>query len=384
MIVGQQAILARLTALVDSGRVPHALLFCGPSGCGKLAVATWMAQYLVSRGADERGQRMAQLLQHPDLHFVFPVHKPDGQTSGPTSDQFVAPWRQLLSTTAYFDLATWGATLARGGKAAAKGADAPDSARATAKRLQIYTEESEAILHKLTLVSSQGGYKVMVIWLPELMNVACSNKILKILEEPPAQTVFILVTDQPEALLDTIVSRCQRIDFKALPDDVIAEALEHERGLSPDMARFVAHTAAGSYTRALQQITANNDEVEHFTMFVLLMRKACERNIRELRAWSEQLAGWNRDRQRDFLAYAQRLLRENFIYNFRRPELNFMRQDEAKFGQDFAPFIGEHNVIGIMEELAAAQRDIEQNTNARMVFFDLALKIIVLLLPDKR
>lgn len=361
-VIAQDAVRQRLNDMLEEGRVPHAMLFCGPEGCGKLAMAIEFAQRLVSQGADERGQRMAQALQHPDLHFVFPVYKPDGQSSNPTSDFFLSEWRELLATTHYFDLQTWTSSISR-----------------DAKRVQIYTEESESILHKLSLVSSQGGYKVMVVWLPELMHPSCSNKILKILEEPPQQTVFILVSNHPEQLLDTIVSRCQRLEFKALSEGEIAGALMDHRGLDEETARFVAHSAAGSLTRALLQLTANTDQTEFFMLFVLLMRKCYQRDIKEMRAWSEQVASWGRERQKAFLEYCQRLVRENFMYNFYKPELNFMTRDESDFSTKFARFINERNVMDIMDELTQAQRDIDQNVNSKMVFFDFALKMIVLL-----
>lgn len=395
MVIAQHRIRQQLEQQLAEGRVPHAQLFCGPEGCGKLAVAIEYAQRLLCHGADERGQRMAALLQHPDLHFVFPVYKPEGQSSAATSDQFLNEWRELLGRTHYFDLPAWMSTLenikarrdeardeARAKKAEAGGAEPADSKgkKKGPRKVQIYTEESDAILHKLSLVSSQGGYKVMIIWLPELMHPACSNKILKILEEPPQQTVFILVSNHAEQLLDTIVSRCQRIEFKALREEEIAEALVEQRGLDADTARFVSHAAAGSYTRALQQLSRNDDESEFFTMFVLLMRKCYQRDIKQMRDWSEHVAGWSRERQKTFLDYCQRLIRENFIYNFHKPELNFMTKDESDFSVNFARFVNERNVIGIMDELSMAQRDIEQNVNAKMVFFDFALKMIVLLI----
>lgn len=362
-MIGQEHIRQRLQQQISEGRVPHAQLFCGPEGCGKLAMAIDFAKRLLSHGADERGQRMAQMLQHPDLHFVFPVYKADGQSSNPTSDAYITEWRELVQRTPHFDLAMWMQNIGK-----------------DVKKVQIYTEESEVILRKLNLVSSQGGYKVMIIWLPELMHVNCSNKILKILEEPPQQTVFILVSNHPEQLLDTIVSRCQRMDFHPLKESEIATALQQDRGLGEEMARFIAHTAAGSYTRALQLISRNDDEADYFSMFVLLMRKCYMRDIMEMRQWSEQVAGWGRERQKAFLDYCQRLVRENFIYNFHNPDLNFMTRDESDFAVRFARFINERNVIPIMDELSQAQRDIEQNTNPRMVFFDFALKMIVLLI----
>ncbi|MCF0236485.1 MAG: DNA polymerase III subunit delta, partial [Bacteroidaceae bacterium] len=171
--------------------------------------------------------------------------------------------------------------------------------------------------------------------------------------------------------------RTQRIDLKALTDQEIAEALQQERGLSSNDAQRIAHAAAGSYTRALRQISVDHDERELLDLFILLMRKCYLRDIKEMKAWSELVASWGRERQKTFLIYAQRLVRENFVYNFRLPELNYMTEEESKFSTNFARFVNERNVIAISEELATAQRDIEQNVNPKMVFFDLALKMIV-------
>ena len=272
-------------------------------------------------------------------------------------------WREMLLETPYFDLAMWEERMGIANQ-----------------QPQIFADESEAILRKVSLVSAQGGYKIVIIWLPELMNEACANKMLKLLEEPPQQTLFLLCSNQPERIITTIRSRTQRIDVKVIPEADIATALERERGLSaPDAAR-IAHIAAGSYTRALRQISVSNEEREFLDMFILLMRKCYLRDIKEMHAWSEQLSSWGRERQKAFLEYAQRLVRENFVYNFRLPQLNYLTQEEEAFSTNFARFINERNVIGISEELALAQRDIMQNVNPRMVFFDFALKMIVLLI----
>ena len=284
--IAQDGIRQRLMQQLAAGRVPHALLFCGPEGCGKLAMAVEFAQALIEHGADERGRRMAEGLVHPDLHFVFPVFKPEGASSAPTSDMFLPQWRERLAEGCYFDLPTWTATLSK-----------------EAKKVQIYAEESGQILHKLNLTSSQGGYKVMVVWLPEMMHETCANKVLKILEEPPRETVFILVSNHPERLLDTIVSRCQRIDFKALTEAEIAAALTELRGLEAETARNIAHAAAGSLTRALQLISVSTEEAQFFSMFVLLMRKCYLRDIHEMSGWAEQFEAWGRERQKDYMEY---------------------------------------------------------------------------------
>lgn len=375
-VIAQRHIVSRLQKQWSEGRIPHALLLAGPEGCGKMPLALDYARLLLceqplkeeeqARPCEKcRGCAMSRTAAHPDLHFVFPVIRPKNASSASrvVCDLWLKEWREMLNDGVYFDLAAW-------------------EERMGIENQQpiIYSDESEEILRKVSLVSSQGGYKVVVIWLPELMHVSCSNKLLKLLEEPPAQTVFILCSNQPEKLLPTILSRTQRIDMKALPEEEIAAALRSERGLSETDAAHIAHLAAGSYTRALRQISVNNDEREFFDMFILLMRKCYLRDIKEMHAWSEHIATWGRERQKAFLDYAQRLVRENFVLNFGLPQLNFLSKDEAAFSVNFARFINERNVIGITEELALAQRDIEQNVNARMVFFDFSLKMIVLLI----
>ena len=228
---------------------------------------------------------------------------------------------------------------------------------------QIFADESDELVRKLALTPSQGGWRVVVVWLPELMNTACANKLLKLLEEPPTQTVFLLVSHRAEGILPTILSRTQRLAVRAIPEAEIAEHLQRERGISPQDAASVGH-----------------DEQEFLDLFMLLMRKCYLRDIKEMHAWSELVASWGRERQKAFLDYALRMVRENFIMNFHRPELNYMTCAEEEFSVRFSPFINERNVLGISDELALARRDIAQNVNAKMVFFDFALKMIVLLI----
>lgn len=372
-VIAQTAILQHLQRLKDAGRIPHALLFAGPEGSGALPIALQFAQTLLCEHPRREGEvehacgqcsgcAMARRWAHPDLHFVFPIIKPKNasSTSRTICELWISEWREQLSESLYFDLPMWERRMG-----------------IENQQPLIYADESEEVLRKLSLVSSQGGYKVVVVWLPELMHPTCANKMLKLLEEPPQQTIFLLVAQRPERLLSTIVSRTQRIEVKALPAADIADALQRERGLSPDDAHRIAHTAAGSYTKALQLLSVDHEDREFLDMFILLMRKCYLRDIKEMHAWSEHLAGWGRERQKSFLQYAQRLVRENFIYNFRLAELNYLTKEEAAFSTNFARFINERNVIAISDELATAQRDIEQNVNPKMVFFDFALKMIV-------
>ncbi len=370
-VIGQDKIKARLLEMRASGRVPHALLFAGPAGTGKLPMAVAFARSLMCETPHDDGTpcgqclgcRMAAELQHPDLHFSYPVIKRKGQSGEPTCAQYAQQWQQTLAKSTYLDPLDWLAAI-----------------KVENQQGIITAAEANEVVRVLSIKSLRGGYKVLVVWQADTMNSSAANKLLKILEEPPANTVFILVSSRPDALLSTILSRTQRIDFPPLPPEVLSEALVKNRGLSEEDAAVIAHTADGSYLGALSQLQADADAALFFDMFVLLMRLSYARRIKEMYQWADQVAGWGRERQKNFLLYCQRLLRENFIYNFQRPELNFLRREEADFAVRFARFINERNVIGIMDELSLCLRDISQNVNAKMVFTDFALKMIVLLI----
>lgn len=370
-VIGQTAVKQQLKQMLTEERMPHALLFAGPEGCGKLPMALALAQKLLCQHPTADNEPcttcqnclMAQKLAHPDLHFIFPTIKSKGQNSPSVSDQFLTEWRQQIADTPYFSRQTWLNRL-----------------KVEKQQSLINVADAANIISKLSSVSSQGGYRVVIIWLAEQMNLQCANKMLKILEEPPQKTVFILTSDHPERLLPTILSRTQRIDFSPLSTDELKEAVETYNGLEGRDALMVARAAAGSYINALEQVTMNAERAQFFDLFVLFMRLCYMRKIKDLFEWSQQLSMWGREKQKAFLEYAQRLIRENFIYNFHNPELNYMNAKESEFAVNFARFINERNVIGITEEIENAQRDIEQNVNANMVFFDFSLKMIVLLI----
>lgn len=368
-VIAQDAIKRQLQRQLAEGRVPHAMLFAGAPGAGKLPMALAMASALLCpnlQGGEPCGTcnacRMTASLAHPDLHFVFPIVS-KGSADSAVSDLYIREWRQALKDNPYLDMADW---------LAAMGADN--------KQARIYAAESTQILRKLSIMSGQGGYKVMIVWRPELMDVKAANSLLKILEEPLGDTVFLLVSDHPELLLETIRSRTRRFDFPPLSEADVAQALVSRNALTPEDARVVARLSEGNFARALKELRVDAERAENFDMFVLLMRLCYKRDIKELHRWAENVADWGRERQKRFLDYAQRLVRENFVYNFRQPGLNYESVSEGDFSKRFARFINERNVIGITDELALAARDIEGHVNPRMVFFDFTLKMIVLLL----
>ena len=281
----------------------------------------------------------------------------------PVSSDFAKEWHELIMRGAYFTMNQWMKQMG-----------------ATTQQAIITGAESDELSRVLSLKSSQGGYKVSIIWRPERMNLTSANKLLKLLEEPPQDTIFLMVCEEPEKLLETIISRTQRIDVKRIDDNAIEQALIHQRGIEPDVAKRIAHIAHGSWLKALETLDTSNENREFLNMFQMLMRLCYLRNVKDLKRWSEVVAGYGREKERRMLVYFQQQVRENFIFNFRNAELNYMTLEEENFAKNFARFINEANVIEINELFERANRDIGQNANAKVVFYDVALKLIVLLL----
>jgi len=383
-VIGQEKSRRRLLQMVAENRVPHALMLCGPEGCGKMALALAFASFLLGdigpeedadpalkkfvSGFDQRKRINAHAMlakwEHPDLHFSFPVVKLPGQSAEypTTSADYMQKWIDFLADGPYIEHDRWSEVLNEN------------------KIAVIYEAESDRLQHELMLKSNQGGYKISLIWQPECMNATCANKLLKLLEEPPSKTVFLLVSEDPGQLLETIRSRVQRIDIPRLETEDIENALQQQRSLEPDMAHRVARLANGSWTRALESLDASNEEKTFLDLFIVLMRQAYMRNAKELKKWSLTVSNFDREKQVRMLNYFLRMVRENFIYNFHNPELNYMTQEEENFSKNFARFINEANVIEMSETIQKATDDIVRNGNAKMVFFCLSLQIIVLIM----
>ncbi len=368
-IVGQNEVKERLVTSARKGLIPHAQLFCGPEGVGKFPLALAYAQYLNCENPtdnDSCGKCASCVkyahLTHPDLHFVFPIVKKAAKKKE-VCDDYIADWREFVKQhNFYFNLTQW-----------------LDHIDAENSQGLIYAKESEEILRKLSLRIYEAKYKIMIIWLPEKMHESCANKLLKIIEEPTDNTIFLLVSDTPDNIITTIQSRCQRINVHGVAECDIVQALESEYNILPEDAANVAHLSKGSYLKAVETISLNEEHKFFFNLFVQMMRASYARNIKEIKTIGNELAAIGRENQKSFLIYSQRMVREYFVSNLHQPEITYLAQDEANFGIRFAPFINERNIVGFMDELALAERHIEQNVNAKMVFFDLCLKITMLI-----
>ena len=379
-IIGQEATKRQLRQSVREGRIPHAQLLTGISGIGKLQLALAYAQYLNCPNRTEEDScgvcptcLQFERLQHPDLHFVFPIVGSDE-----TCDAFLDPWRTIILDKHYFDLEDWHNAIGM-----------------ETKQSMIYEKESGEILRKLSLKPYGNGYKVMIIWQPEKMNITTANKLLKLLEEPPEKTVFLLVSEHPEMLLATIQSRVQTIRVPRLETETITQALVDE-GIEWTKAYDIARIANGSYLAARKKADESEENQQELRDFIALFRDAYTvgvlkdplkkyESLKRLRQWSLDMADSKvgRERQKHFLQYAQQQVRENYIRNVGEAELNYQMEAERDFSVKFAPFIHDGNVEAIMRQLDLAERQIEQNGNAKMIFFDLCLQMIVLIKKPK-
>ena len=373
-VIGQKEAQERLLQMVREDRLPHALMLCGPMGAGKMALAMAFGCYLLSKKSensdyseysDYSESPMLKKMEHPDLHFTYPTIKLPSMSADhkPVSDDFAKEWHELIMDGPYFTMEQWMQEM--GGEN---------------QQAIITAGESDDLVRKLSLKSSQGGYKVSIIWLPERMNIECANKLLKLIEEPPTQTVFLMVCQEPDKLLETIRSRVQRIDVKKLPDDIIRQGLIERRGIDEESARRISRMSNGSWMKALEALQVDNENKQFLDLFIQLMRLAYQRNVKELRKWSETMAAFGREKQKRFLEFFLRMTRENFMYNFQQADLCYMTQEEEAFARNFARFINEANVLQLYELSNRAIRDIGQNANAKIVFFDFALQVIVLLI----
>lgn len=367
-IIGQEEIVARLRQMAEENRVPHAMMLAGASGYGTLPLALALASWLLGEreeGTNANVEAMLKKYRHPDLHFVYPVIRPKGTPANRviTSDDFADEWHTLLSASPFFTFEEWLTMM-----------------KTENEQAQIFAAEADSLIHKLSLKSSQGGYKVCIIWLPERMNVTFANKILKLLEEPPSQTVFILVSEEPQKLLETIRSRVQRIDVRRIADQAVKSALMTKRGLDEAMAERVTHIACGNWIRAMEFLDTGNENREFHGMFVMLMRFAYQRNTMGMKKWADAVASYGREKQKRLLTYMSSQVRENFMYNFGDPQLVYMTEEEEQFSKNFARFVNEANVVDMMELIEKTSKAIGQNANPKMEFFDLALKTIVLII----
>lgn len=368
-ILGNAQAIDRVRHLIDTDRLPHAILLYGQPGIPKLALARTMAQYLhcTNRHDGEPCGECPSCRQHmsmncTDLFFSFPYLRKEKEKLL-VCDDYIDSWNDFITDCPIVeDYQHWLELLKN------------DNAQPI-----IYDDESENIIHKMNLTSMARRYKVLIMWLPEKMNQACANKLLKLIEEPYDDCKFILVSDNAQDILTTIYSRTQRIELKRLSTELVASYLTRKYDLDPQDALAIAAPHDGNVIEAERAMKEDNENTEFHNKFMELMRLAYSRNLAKLKVWSEAIADMKREKSRRFLAYCSRQVRENFIYNLHSPQLNYLTRDEEKFSSKFSPFINEQNVERMFGNFERAEREIQGNGNAKIILFDLAVQITILI-----
>ena len=366
-ILGYDTIKNYLQASVEAGRIPHAQLFVAGEGQGALPMAIAYATLILSQDNPKAKAQCAQLA-HPDLHFAFPTAINDKVKKDPISALFMDEWRAFVKEQPYGSLFDWLVFLG-----------------IEKKQANIGVNEAKEITNKLALKSFEGGFKIMIIWMAEKMNAEASNKLLKLLEEPADKTVFLLVVEDENALLDTIKSRCQILRFPPLSENAIKEALV-ERGLSDAEATKIALRAQGNFNKALQLMNNKESEEAIFERWFIAWVRTAYRargnkaSIQGLLQWSDEINTVGREAQKQFLQYCAEVFRQAFLLNYTASGLVYIQFADPTFQlAKFAPFIHGGNIEAIHNLLEEAQLHVERNGNGKVVFTDLAIKLTRLL-----
>jgi DNA polymerase-3 subunit delta' len=369
-ILGQEHLKNHLMTSTDNGRISHAQLFVGKEGSGTLSMAIAYAQYILcSTSKDKEACALkCSKLMHPDLHFAFPVATNDVVKKNPVSNLFLDDWRNFIMLNCYGNLFEW-----------------LQSIGIENKQGQIGVNEAEEIVKSLKLKSYEGGYKIMIIWMAEKMNISAANKLLKLLEEPPEKTVFLLVAENEQQLITTIKSRCQTLHFPILSEADISNYLIKKEGTDKPIAEQIAHQADGNFNKALHLLHNDNSDEQFEQWFITWIRVAFKAKgnasvIQLLIEWSETIAKTGRETQKRFLNYCLQFFRQALLLNYDAAPLVFLQSKIPSFKlENFAPFIHSGNILEINKELNEAIYHIERNGNAKIILLDLSIKLTRLL-----
>ncbi len=375
-VIGQQEVKRQLVSSVERGRISHAQLFVGGEGVGALPLAIAYAQYLNCthrHDGDSCGEclscRQTEELVHPDLHFVFPFNTPKGESSDSSPEKqreklrqrFMPLWRdQIHSTHGYFNEQMWYETIMLDNKQGS-----------------ISVHEANEIIRVLSFKAFESEYKVMLIWLPERMGEQVANKLLKIVEEPWEKTVFLLVSEAPDKLLPTIVSRTQSVVIPAVTQAEMASWLVEQEKLSPAEAKNLSLLSRGNVLEVKRRLEAleSGESDELFDLFVQLMRYGYKDNCLELLEWAETVASLKREQQKQLMSNSIRLLRDSYMLTAGMPEISFLFSWEREFCKNFAPFVNNTNIEQLVSEMELVIRQIGQNGNPKIIFSHFALTI---------
>lgn len=361
-IKGNKKQIEKLVGMADRKKVPHALLLHGPAGAGKMLTARAFIQYLNCENpvnGDSCGRcpscLQTEKLNNPDVHYIYPVLKRDKMDG--LSSEYSEEWKQFLEKYPYMPQEQW-----------------YDALKAGNSTPIIYVAESAEILRLSSLSSYGKGYKIFLVWLPEKMRTDAANKLLKVIEEPFEDTLFIFVSNNPSAIISTIRSRLQSIEFSPFSEEEVAGILMQE-GKSESEARSIARISKGNLNTALLHLE-NGGELEEFSsLFIGVMRAAYARMMVELRDYADKFSEFGREKSIRLLDYFARMVRESFISNLKCERLEGMTATEKNFVERFGPFINAANVEELSSQIDRAREDISRNGNLKIIWFDFLIEL---------
>lgn len=371
-IPGNREIKKHLINSVKNNRLSHSQMFLGGNGSSKLPIVFAFTQYINCQNKQNEDSCgicdscvKCQNLTHPDLHLIFPVLSINNIKKA-VSDHFIAQWREEALKNPYLDLDTWFDVFSEENK--------------TGKTGYIYTQESELLHKKLSLKHYESEYRVVIIWLPEKMMVNTSNKFLKLLEEPPKKTLFLLVSENSDLILKTILSRLQITKLVNHSTEEIHSILQNKfpDKSKPEIAASIIFSE-GNIARSIQTLQTDNFEDDNFEDYQSWMRLCYSVNISETIKWVNQRSKKGRRLQSVFLRYALKMVRNCLIFHFSDPNTLFITEQEKGFLQKFHPFVHEGNITNIAEKLEESIVNIERNANSKILFYELSLQLMKLL-----
>jgi DNA polymerase-3 subunit delta' len=362
-IIGHSELKQRLIGSIVENRISHAQLFLGEEGTGALSLAIAYAQFVActdKKKNDSCGEcnscRKFSRFIHPDVHFSYPVSPVKG-VAKPKSVDFIAEWRNALTQNAYMSFLDWTQQL-----------------EIDNKQPQISVDESADIIHALSLKSVEGGYKYIILWLPEKLNTSAANKLLKSLEEPEPNTLFILVSENYELILPTVTSRTQLVQVNRIGEEDLTLALEKKFAINTVRARNISRLAEGNYNLAMRLLQSETPE-STAEPFLTWMRLCYSLNYKELISWTEKMQEKKREGQKNFLSHALDICRQCVLMNYAEDALVRISENEIDELKRFSSFINMNNAAFIMEKLSKAYHHIERNANPKILFMALSLEM---------
>ncbi len=373
-IIGNQQLISRLLANAGSGRIPHAQLFAGPDDYAPTAFALAYARYILcrKRGAEDACGSCPSCLKvdkliHPDLHFFFPSATNHEHKKEASSKLFLSKWRELVLKNPFFSYHEWLEQLVIENKQAI-----------------INAEDCNDIIRTLGVKSYESVYKIILIYKAEKIFYAAAPKLLKVLEEPPPNTLFLMIADNMEQMLKTILSRTQVHPLSAPGEDQIEHALKERYQIAPDKARQVAFLSGGSITRALSMTRDGAGQLADMHAFRDWMRFCFAKNVVETLNWVEQVSKHGREKQKSFFQYGLRFFRLCLLNNYKAATLIRSTGEEEDFVQKFSPFFNHNNALQITEAFNDAVFHLERNANSKLLFADLSFQMMRLLHAGSR